>query len=260
MNIRKHRRSLIAGAALVAVALVALPAAARSWHGLWNNENETGVLVASVDPDGPAAGAGLQRGDLIVGVDGAEIGGRSDFLAAISDNGVDDTLQFEVRRGNDRIDLTATVGTINGNPYLGILFGPDAPGSCLPSSCATATSVASATFAITVLPPWRRETRAAELLAGRYGCAAEHTNGSSEEDYHEHSQTQTFPDRGGGTRRRVLYIALVALPAAARSWHGLWNNENETGVLVASVDPDAPYGRMRFVLGLICHLAPCYWV
>ena len=129
MNIRKHRRSLIAGAALVAVALVALPAAARSWHGLWNNENETGVLVASVDPDGPAAGAGLQRGDLIVGVDGAEIGGRSDFLAAISDNGVDDTLQFDVRRGNDRINLTATVGTINGNPYLGILFGPDAPGS-----------------------------------------------------------------------------------------------------------------------------------
>ena len=129
MNIRKHRRSLIAGAALVAMALVALPAAARSWHGLWNNEDETGVLVASVDPDGPAAGAGLQRGDLIVGVDGAEIAGRSDFLAAISDHGVDDTLQFEVRRGNDRIDLTATVGVLNGNPYLGILFGPDAPGS-----------------------------------------------------------------------------------------------------------------------------------
>lgn len=129
MNIRKHRRSLIAGVALVAVALIALPAAARSWHGLWTNEDETGVLVASVDPDGPAAGAGLQRGDLIVGVDGSEITGRSDFLAAISDSGVDDTLQLEVRRGNDRIDLTATVGTINGTPYLGILFGPDALGS-----------------------------------------------------------------------------------------------------------------------------------
>ena len=129
MNIRKHRRPLIAGAALVAVALIALPAAARSWHGLWTNENETGVLVASVDPDGPAAGAGLQRGDLIVGVDGAEIAGRADFLAAISDNGVDDTLQFEVRRGNDNVALTATVGQINGSPYLGILFGPDALGS-----------------------------------------------------------------------------------------------------------------------------------
>ena len=129
MNIRKHRRPLIAGAALVAAALIALPAAARSWHGLWTNENETGVLVASVDPDGPAAGAGLRRGDLIVGVGGAEIAGRADFLAAISDNGVDDSLQFEVRRGNDSVALTATVGQINGNPYLGILFGPDAPGS-----------------------------------------------------------------------------------------------------------------------------------
>ena len=129
MNIRKHRRPLIAGAALVAAALIALPAAARTWHGLWNNENETGVLVASVDPDGPAAGAGLQRGDLIVGVDGTEIGGRRDFLAAISDNGVDDTLQLAVRRGNDLVALTATVGQINGNPYVGILFGPDALGS-----------------------------------------------------------------------------------------------------------------------------------
>ncbi len=129
MNIRKHRRPLIVGAALVATALIALPAAARTWHGLWNNESETGALVASVDPDGPAAGAGLQRGDLIVGVDGTEIARRSDFLAAISDNGVDDTLQFEVRRGNDLVALTATVGQINGTPYLGILFGPDALGS-----------------------------------------------------------------------------------------------------------------------------------
>ena len=103
MNIRKHRRSLIVGAALVAAALIALPAAARTWHGFWNNENETGALVASVDPDGPAAGAGLQRGDLIVGVDGAAITGRVDLLEAISDNGVDDALQFEVRRGNDLV-------------------------------------------------------------------------------------------------------------------------------------------------------------
>ena len=129
MNIRKHRRFLIAGAALVATALIALPAAARTWHGFWNNENETGALVASVDPDGPAAGAGLQRGDLIVDVDGSEISGYRDFLAAISDNGLDDTLRLEVRRGNELIALTATVGEINGNPYLGILMGPDGRGA-----------------------------------------------------------------------------------------------------------------------------------
>ena len=129
MNIRRHRRSLIAGAALVALALIALPAAARTWHGFWNNDNETGALVASVDPDGPAAGAGLQRGDLIVGVDGAEITGRIEFLEAISDNGADDALRFEVRRGNDLVSLTATVGQSNGNPYLGILMGPDGLGA-----------------------------------------------------------------------------------------------------------------------------------
>ena len=119
MNIRQPRRFLIAGAALVAAALVALPAAARTWHGFWDNQNETGALVASVDPDGPAAGAGLQRGDLIVGVDGTGIAGKRDLFAAISDHGVDDALRFEVRRGNDLVALTATVGQINGNPYRG---------------------------------------------------------------------------------------------------------------------------------------------
>ena len=103
IGIRKYKKSVIIGCAAVAAALVVLPAAARTWHGMWTNDAETGALVATVDPDGPAAGAGLQRGDIIVRVDGAAVENHRDFLEAISDNAVDDTLGLELRRGNERV-------------------------------------------------------------------------------------------------------------------------------------------------------------
>ena len=144
MSIRKYKKSVIFGCAAVAAALVVLPAAARTWHGLWSNDAETGALVATVDPDGPAAGAGLQRGDIIVQVDGAAIENHRDFLAAISDNGVDDTLDLELRRGNESVSLSLTVGETNRGPYLGLLIVPDGAGAFRPRPSAISTTAAGA--------------------------------------------------------------------------------------------------------------------
>ena len=129
MSIRKYKKSVIVGCAAVAAALVVLPAAARTWHGLWTNDAETGALVATVDPDGPAARAGLQRGDIILGVDGAEIENHRDFLEAISDNAVDDMLGLELRRGNESVSLSVTVGENARGPYLGLLIVPGGAGA-----------------------------------------------------------------------------------------------------------------------------------
>ena len=129
MGIRKYKKSVIFGCAAIAAALVVLPAAARTWHGLWANDAETGALVATVDPDGPAAGAGLQRGDIILQVDGAAIENHSDFLEAISGNGVDDSLALELRRGNERVSLSMTVGENSRGPYLGLLIVPGGAGA-----------------------------------------------------------------------------------------------------------------------------------
>ena len=129
VGIRKYKKSVIFGCAAVAAALVVLPAAARTWHGLWTNDAETGALVATVDPDGPAGSAGLQRGDIIVGVDGTAIENHRDFLDAIGDNAVDDTLGLELRRGNERVTLSVTVGENDRGPYLGLLIVPGGAGA-----------------------------------------------------------------------------------------------------------------------------------
>jgi membrane-associated protease RseP (regulator of RpoE activity) len=129
VGIRKYKKSVIVGCAAIAAALVVLPAAARTWHGFWSNDAETGALVASVDPDGPAGSAGLQRGDIIVSVDGSAIENHRDFLTAISDNAVDDTLGLELRRGNERVSLSVTVGENDRGPYLGLLIVPGGAGA-----------------------------------------------------------------------------------------------------------------------------------
>ena len=129
MSIRKYKKSVIFGCAAIAAALVVLPAAARTWHGLWSNDAETGALVATVDPDGPAARAGLQRGDIILGVDSAAIENHRDFLEAIRDNGVDDTLKLELRRGTAAVSLELTVGESDRGPYLGLLLVPGGAGA-----------------------------------------------------------------------------------------------------------------------------------
>ena len=46
---------------------------------------EKGVVITGVDPDGPAAGHGLQSGDVILGVGGKTIGSVSDLRHALKD-------------------------------------------------------------------------------------------------------------------------------------------------------------------------------
>lgn len=129
MGIRKYKKSVIVGCAAIVAALVVLPAAARTWHRMWSNDTETGALVATVDPDGPAARAGLQRGDIVLGVDGTAIENHRDFLEAIRDNGVDDTLTLDLRRGNEAVSLDLTVGKNDRGPYLGLLLVPGGAGA-----------------------------------------------------------------------------------------------------------------------------------
>jgi S1-C subfamily serine protease len=58
----------------------------------------TAVLVAAVEPDGPAAGAGLERGDLIVGFNGTPVAAIDDLLRMLTESLVGASCELAVLR------------------------------------------------------------------------------------------------------------------------------------------------------------------
>jgi DNA-binding MarR family transcriptional regulator len=64
-----------------------------------------GLLVRSVEPGSPAAEAGVEPGDLLIGGDGRELRSSSSLYAAVRDSG-DGPLKLELLRGSDEVEVT----------------------------------------------------------------------------------------------------------------------------------------------------------
>jgi serine protease Do len=82
------------------------PTLARSF-GL---EKARGALVSNVDQDGPAAKAGLQAGDVIVGFGGKAIEESGELPAIVADTRPGETVSVKIVRGGGERDLKLTVG------------------------------------------------------------------------------------------------------------------------------------------------------
>jgi Do/DeqQ family serine protease len=65
-----------------------------------------GVLITGVSSDSPAARAGLERGDVMLSIDGREISGAPDALDQLKTVLVDQDLQIDVWRRPKRVGLT----------------------------------------------------------------------------------------------------------------------------------------------------------
>lgn len=66
--------------------------------------------VGQKDPDGAAAAAGLQVGDVITRIDGTEIRTMTDLSAAKKSYTAGDTARFTVVRGGQSLQITVTWG------------------------------------------------------------------------------------------------------------------------------------------------------
>jgi S1-C subfamily serine protease len=70
-------------------------------------EASTGVVVLSVDEDGPAGRAGIRPGDVLESMEGVELNAPEKLLAELRNRNPGDTVSFKVRRGDESLELKA---------------------------------------------------------------------------------------------------------------------------------------------------------
>jgi S1-C subfamily serine protease len=69
-----------------------------------------GLIVLSVEPDGPAGQAGVLIGDVLIALDGKSVTGTDDVQEFLSGDRVGKPLKASLLRGGELIELTITVG------------------------------------------------------------------------------------------------------------------------------------------------------
>ncbi|MGH7525652.1 MAG: S1C family serine protease [Gemmatimonadales bacterium] len=91
----------------LAVQPVQLPDPLRTRLGL---SGRVGLVIVNLEPDGPAERAGLLLGDILVALEGQELGDPSDLLAALGPEQVGKPVKLQLIRAGELQTVAVTVG------------------------------------------------------------------------------------------------------------------------------------------------------
>jgi 2-alkenal reductase len=101
---------------LIANGFVAHPYLGINWQSInpqfaeaQNLPVEYGVLITGIDPDGPAAAAGLQRGDILTGLGGEMIDRDVSFINLLFRHQPGETVTIGVLRGDENLQVSVVL-------------------------------------------------------------------------------------------------------------------------------------------------------
>ena len=85
------------------------PAKGSAWLGVQLGNKDETVTVDGTAADSPAAKAGLTAGDVILKVNGKDVGNTGDVISRVQDSAPGDKLKFTVKRGDAEKELEVTL-------------------------------------------------------------------------------------------------------------------------------------------------------
>ena len=71
---------------------------------------DVGVIVVSVEPNGPADRSGILLGDVLVALDGTPVSDTADISAVLGGERIGKTVKAQIVRGGSSADITLTIG------------------------------------------------------------------------------------------------------------------------------------------------------
>jgi serine protease Do len=82
----------------------------RGWLGVAVDDRDTGVTIASVDRNGPAAKSGIRVGDVVVAINGDRIESSRGLIRAVAVVPPGESVRVTVRRQGKEIEIPVNVG------------------------------------------------------------------------------------------------------------------------------------------------------
>jgi serine protease Do len=127
-----------------------------------------GALVATIVPDGPAARAGIQQGDVVLTYDGNRIEDSRDLTQRVGASPIGHTARLEILRNGQRRNLNMRLGERPAEQTLAANNAPTEP-EATPPATPGAPGVAQGSLGLSVRPMTQADRTRYELEGNQSG-------------------------------------------------------------------------------------------